>query len=113
MDPPQTGLAAARVARAGGAARSARGDLARAQLDEYAGTYMLADQLIAIARDGDAIAASRNGGAPQKLSCELRDVFFTPGRPRSRRIFQRDAGGRVAGFTDRREGEDIVWMRRD
>ena len=37
---------------------------------------------------------------------EARDVFFTPGKPRTRRIFRRGSDGGVTGFADRREGEE-------
>ena len=42
---------------------------------------------------------------------DTRDVFFEAGAPRTRRIFQYDAAGRVSGFVDRREARDIVWRR--
>jgi hypothetical protein len=42
---------------------------------------------------------------------ETGDVFFTPGRPRIRRIFTRAPDGHVTGFADRREGTDLVWTR--
>lgn len=29
----------------------------------------------------------------------------------TRKIFQRDANGKIMGFVDRREGEDLVWRR--
>jgi hypothetical protein len=38
-------------------------------------------------------------------------VLFAPGQPRSRKVFQRDAGGRITGFADRREARDVVWTR--
>jgi hypothetical protein len=88
--------------------------LPAAQLDEYVATYTLgATETYVITRDGDGLAGSRNGGERQKISCELRDVFFVPVHPRSRKIFQRDSAGRVTGFVDRREGEDVAWIRRD
>jgi hypothetical protein len=43
---------------------------------------------------------------------EVRDVFFVAGQPRTRRVFLRDAAGRITGFADRREGEDVRWRRR-
>jgi hypothetical protein len=49
----------------------------------------------------------RAGG---KYLPEVRDVFFVAAS-RSRRIFTRDASGRVNGFVDRREGEDVRWTR--
>jgi hypothetical protein len=42
---------------------------------------------------------------------EVRDVLFIPGQPRVRKIFQRDKEGKITGFVDRREGEDLVWHR--
>ena len=33
------------------------------------------------------------------------------GDPRIRKIFQRDALGRIAGFVERRESWDIVWLK--
>jgi hypothetical protein len=38
-------------------------------------------------------------------------VFFAAGQPRTRRIFVRDAAGRIVGFVDRREGEDVRWTK--
>jgi hypothetical protein len=38
-------------------------------------------------------------------------VLFTPGQPRSRKIMLRDAQGRVTGFTNRRDGRDVVWAK--
>jgi hypothetical protein len=34
-----------------------------------------------------------------------------PGQPRTRRIFLRDPAGKIAGFGDRREGEDVRWRK--
>jgi len=53
-------------------------------------------------------------GRPRKaLRLESPDVFFVPGEPRTRRIFQRDAAGRVTGFLERRESWDLPWKRAD
>ena len=54
-------------------------------------------------RTGDVIVAA----------VELQEQLDYHGQPRSRRVFLRDAAGRITGFADRREGEDIVWRRRD
>jgi len=34
-----------------------------------------------------------------------------PGKPRYRKIFPRDAAGKITGFAERREAWDIVWTR--
>jgi hypothetical protein len=88
--------------------------LPAAQLDEYVGAYQLTDAIgYAIRRDGDHLIGERTGRPPQDLRVEARDVLFVPGQPRSRKIFQRDAAGRIIGFADRREARDVVWTRRD
>ena len=60
---------------------------------------------------GDGLSASLAGGPSSILKAELRDVFFTPGQPRVRKIFQRDASGKVTGFISRHEGHDLVFKR--
>jgi hypothetical protein len=83
-----------------------------ARLTEYEGFYGLgALTRQSIRRDGDHLVAARPGREPQLLLRESGDVFFTPGRPRTRRIFTRTADGRVSGFTDRSEGSDLIWTR--
>ncbi|TMQ06046.1 MAG: DUF4440 domain-containing protein [Deltaproteobacteria bacterium] len=87
--------------------------LSAAQLDEYVGTYQLTDAIgYTIRRDGDRLIGERTGRPAQELRVEARDVMFVPGQPRSRKVFQRDAQGRITGFADRREGRDVVWTRR-
>jgi ketosteroid isomerase-like protein len=81
-------------------------------LDQYVGTYEAASTLKAvITRKGSELALSVNGGPASLQRAELRDVLFTPGSPRTRRIFHRDDHGSVVGFTSRREGHDIVFQR--
>jgi hypothetical protein len=64
-----------------------------------------------IRREGDHLVVERAGRKAQLLLPESGDVFFSPGRPRTRRIFMRAPHGRVSGFADRREGTDLVWTR--
>jgi len=85
--------------------------LPAATLDEYVGTYRAGDFTYRIERDGDGLRGVPSGSPPVALKAELRDVFFTPGQPRTRRIFQRDAAGKVTGFVSRREGLDWVLRR--
>jgi ketosteroid isomerase-like protein len=89
-----------------------RTELPGAQLAQYEGSYSLSPatrQLIR--RDGDHLVAERDGRAPQVLLPESTDVFFTPGRPRTRRLFTRAPDGQVNGFAERREGTDLIWTR--
>jgi hypothetical protein len=81
-------------------------------LDSYVGSYRAGDDLVfVIQRQGDHLVAGRAGRAMQPLLAEAADLLFTPGQPRVKRLFQRDPGGRVTGFIDRREGEDIIWTK--
>lgn len=82
-----------------------------ALLDDYAGAYGAEGLSIRVKRDGDHLVAEHDGRPPQLWKAEARDVFFVPGRPRERRVFQRDATGRITGYADRREGHDIVMTR--
>ncbi len=86
--------------------------LPRETLDEYEGVYALTDEIQATIRVTDEyLTAERKDRPVVKYSAEFRDVFFAPGQPRIRRIFTRDGEGRVNGFVDRREGEDVRWKR--
>jgi hypothetical protein len=82
------------------------------ELDDYAGTYRLTDAIAyTIRREASGLVGERSGNKPQPLLVELRDVLFVAGEPRSRKIFQRDAQGKITGFIDRREGHDVPWTR--
>lgn len=83
-----------------------------AVLDEYVGRYTAGpDFVYEISHGGDGLLGGVVGGKPAMLSLELRDVAFSPGQPRVRKIFTRDEHGRVDGFLSRREGRDVVWRR--
>ena len=82
-----------------------------AQLCEYAGTYRLTPSIEATVRPAGEgrLRVERDGRPPAIYVAEFKDVFFVAGQPRTRRIFTRGADGRVSGFADRREGEDVRW----
>ena len=86
--------------------------LPAALLDEYAGTYEAAPNVrFTFARQGGDLVASTGGGPVTIQKAEVRDVFFTPGRSRFTKVFERDASGKVSGFFLRREGHDIHFRR--
>ena len=86
--------------------------LPRALLDDYVGAFRgPTGQVFTFARRGDELTAAVDGGPGTVQKAEVRDVFFTPGRSRFRKVFQRDAAGRVTGFAYRREGHDILFTR--
>ena len=81
-------------------------------LQEYVGRYSGGSDLVyTIQWDGKQLIGSRPGRAGTPLQVEARDVLFVAGQPRTRKIFQRDANGKIIGFVDRREGEDLIWRR--
>ena len=79
-------------------------------VDEYVGTYTANGVTVTITRKGATLESSTNGGAPTPLAIEARDVAFTPGQPRLRRVFIR-AGGKVTGFLSVRESGDMMFRR--
>jgi hypothetical protein len=86
--------------------------LAPKQPCEYTGTYLLTAEIqIVIRCTAEGLESTRTGQKPVIYRAEAVDVFFVAGQPRTRRIFQRDSGGRVQAFVDRREGEDIRWRK--
>jgi len=80
--------------------------------DSYVGRYRAApDYVYEISKKDGRLYGSSNGGAAVELKAELADVLFTPGQPRSRKIFERDAAGAVKGFVSRREERDVTFTR--
>jgi len=77
------------------------------------GRYAMTDSIAATLQcAGDTLLMKREGRPNRVFFPETRDVFFEPGQPRTRRIFQFDTFGRVSGFVDRRESRDISWTRK-
>ena len=82
------------------------------QLCAYAGTYQLTPEITDTIKCSDGrLTGTRTGRPEVTYQPEVMDVFFAPGKPRTRRIFVRDAGGAVTGFVDRREGIDVRWAK--
>jgi hypothetical protein len=86
--------------------------LSRDALCRYEGTYELTPEIRSKVTCADDGLQFQRADRPAVLyKPEVADVFFAPGQPRTRRIFQRDAQGALLGFVDRREGHDIRWKR--
>ncbi len=86
--------------------------LSREVLCGYSGTYRLTPEIVTkVSCTDDGLASERTGRKAATFKAEVRDVFFQPGQPRTRRIFQRDEAGAITGFVDRREGLDIRWVK--
>ena len=86
--------------------------LTASQLCAYAGIYQLTPEITdTIQCSGGRLTGTRTGRPEVTYQPEVLDVFFAPGRPRTRRIFLRDSSGAVTGFVDRREGIDVRWTK--
>jgi len=83
------------------------------QLSQYVGTYKLKDSeaIYRLEITSGQLIGVRNGGKPATWNAEAQDVFFLTGDPRIRKIFQRDASGKITEFIERRESWDIVWEK--
>jgi ketosteroid isomerase-like protein len=82
-------------------------------LQEYVGNYEAAPGVdFTFAMVGGQLVASANGGPSTPQMAEVRDVLFTPGRSRAKKVFERDSSGQVTGFLLRREGHDIRFERK-
>lgn len=86
--------------------------LSPAALDEYVGSYRsAAGTIFSFNRKGAELNASIGNGKPAMQRAEVKDVFFTPGRARMRKVFMRNETGAVSAFAYRREGHDTVFKR--
>jgi hypothetical protein len=82
------------------------------ELCAYAGTYALTNEIRGSMRCAQGELLFERAGRPARhFKPELRDVFFEPGQPRTRRIFLRDDHGKLTAFADRREARDVLWRR--
>jgi len=83
------------------------------QLAQYVGTYKLKDSEASYSLKlvGRELIGTRDARKPAIWNSEASDVFFIDGDPRIRKIFQRDALGKIVGFVERRESWDIVWIK--
>jgi hypothetical protein len=86
--------------------------LDKQQLCAFEGVFQLTPAVKTTIRcEEGQLVSERTGRKAAVYRPETADVFFSPGQPRTRRIFQRDASGTVVRFVDRREGRDIVWKK--
>lgn len=83
------------------------------QLAQYAGRYKLKDSqaIYSLKIVDNELIGTRDSRQPATWNAEASDVFFISGDPRIRKIFQRDASGKITGFIERRESWDIVWTK--
>jgi hypothetical protein len=86
--------------------------LTKKQIAEYSGRYSLTPTITyEIRAKNGGLEGQQTGRPAEMLKLEAPDVLFVPGKTRYRKVFKRDAGGRVTGFAERREAWDIDWKR--
>ena len=78
------------------------------QMDRLAGTYRYKSYTFTIRREGGRLLGLRSGASEKELKAETRDVLFTPGDLRQRKVFVVDAAGDVTGFIRRDENSDVL-----
>jgi hypothetical protein len=89
----------------------AKGTVAESLLNDYAGTYELAPgHTMTVTQQAGKLYAQRDTGKPVEMLPESPDLFFRAG-VEGRRLFHRDASGRVDSLIDRRNNEDLLWKR--
>ncbi len=87
----------------------AAGTITTSLLNDYTGTYQLASGVtLKITREGDKLYTQRGDHPRDLLISEVADLFFRAG-VEGRRLFHRDAAGKVDSLIDRRNNEDLVW----
>jgi hypothetical protein len=80
-------------------------------LSDYIGTYEVApgNQMVITTHDGK-LFAQRGASDPVELLPESPDMFFRVGIE-GRRLFHRNADGKVDSLIDRRNNEDVLWKK--
>ena len=87
-------------------------ELPAALTSSYVGRYRGGpDYTYTITEKDGRLYGATNDGKPVEIKAEIADVLFTPGAPRTRKLFQRDAKGNVTGFLSRREERDLVFTK--
>jgi len=82
------------------------------KLDEYAGQYQLApDVIYTITREADKLFGQRTGRAKEELLPLCADTLYRKGVWRGEKVFERDDKGRIVRMLDRRENNDLVWKK--
>jgi hypothetical protein len=87
-------------------------ELPGALMDTYVGTYRAGPSYTyTITQSEGRLYGATNDNKPVEIKAEIADVLFTPGQPRTRKIFRRDVAGKVTGFVSRREERDVVFTK--
>jgi uncharacterized protein DUF4440/uncharacterized protein DUF3471 len=78
---------------------------------DYAGTYQLTPgTIMTVSIEGGELFSQRTGRSRELLIPEATDIFFRKG-VEGRRLFRRDEKGKVDALIDRRNNEDVLWLK--
>lgn len=78
---------------------------------DYAGSYQLTPgTTMTVSIEGGELFSQRTGRAKEQLIPEATDIFFRKG-VEGRRLFRRDEKGKVDALIDRRNNEDVLWLK--
>jgi hypothetical protein len=78
---------------------------------DCAGTYQLTPgTTMTVSIEGGELFSQRTGRPKELLLPEATDIFFRKG-VEGRRLFRRDDGGKVDALIDRRNNEDLIWLK--
>jgi hypothetical protein len=87
-------------------------ELPETTLSDYVGTYTAGSRgVLKLSRSGDGLMASINGAAGITLDALVRDLFFTPGAPRTSVVFRRDMKGHVTTCLYGRDGNELSFTK--
>ena len=86
--------------------------LSRADYESVVGTYQLTPGVTyTITLEGNNLTGQRSGRSKEELVPADSNTFFKKGSIRGEKVFVRDKKGRTTQMLDRRENNDLVWIR--
>lgn len=82
-------------------------------LEKYVSVYEIGKKLsYEITLKDGILSGGRIGRTPTPLKAEKMDILYSSATLNIRKMFFRDADGKLISFADRREGTDVVWRNR-
>jgi ketosteroid isomerase-like protein len=81
-------------------------------LDQYVGSYEAGTNMkFTFTHKGSDLVASLNGAAETAQKAQARDIFFSPGRGNTPKVFLRGDDGKITGFIYLRGNGSITFKR--
>lgn len=80
-------------------------------LKTFTGTYQLTEgHLAVVSVSHDTLYISKNKGKEEALYAETANIYFRKSDARGRKLFVKDASGKIL-MLERRNGQDLVWKK--